>query len=500
MLTNTRNANIHMLNCLETNNYQIFNADCRDILKNGVLSDAPFIHLCVTSPPYDNLRNYKNSLEWNFDIFKEIANQLYNIIVKGGVLVWIVNDQSINGSETGTSFKQALYLFATLIFILFCMAVLFNSMNCSCSKQKNICTIKTYEFFSPADVSFKISDVQNVKIKTRRSGKHSYDEIHILLNETEKNMKTRITELVGIKYPVFQGGMAWIADASIAAAVSNAGGLGLLGAGSMHPEILREHIRKCKQATDKPFGVNVPLMYPQIEEIMQILVEEDVKIVFTSAGNPKTWTPYLKEHGITVAHVVSSSKFARKCEEAGVDAIVAEGFEAGGHNGREETTTMCLIPAVRKATTLPLIAAGGIGTGRGMLAAMALGAEGVQIGTRFALTEESSAHPDFKNHGLKLNEGDTKLLLKKVSPTRLVKGAFKDLIEEAENKGASAEELREILGKGRAKKGIFEGDLENGELELGQIASLFRNLQSVDEVMKEITEEYSNALKELVHY
>lgn len=321
-----------------------------------------------------------------------------------------------------------------------------------------------------------------------------------ICKNSKKRIMNRITSLFHIEHPVIQGGMVWCSGWELASAVSNAGGLGLLGAGSMHPEILREHIRKCKQATDKPFGVNVPLMYPQIEEIMQILVEEDVKIVFTSAGNPKTWTPYLKEHGITVAHVVSSSKFARKCEEAGVDAIVAEGFEAGGHNGREETTTMCLIPAVRKATTLPLIAAGGIGTGRGMLAAMALGAEGVQIGTRFALTEESSAHSDFKNHCLQLNEGDTKLLLKKVSPTRLVKGAFKDLIEEAENKGASAEELREILGKGRAKKGIFEGDLENGELELGQIASLFRNLQSVDEVMKEITEEYSNVLKELVHY
>lgn len=310
----------------------------------------------------------------------------------------------------------------------------------------------------------------------------------------------RITSLFHIEHPIIQGGMVWCSGWELASAVSNAGGLGLLGAGSMHPETLREHIQKCKQATDRPFGVNVPLMYPQIEEIMQILVDEGVKIVFTSAGNPKTWTSYLKEHGITVAHVVSSSKFARKCEEAGVDAIVAEGFEAGGHNGREETTTMCLIPAVRQATTLPLIAAGGIGTGRGMLAAMALGAEGVQIGTRFALTEESSAHPDFKNYCLQLNEGDTKLLLKKVSPTRLVKGAFKDLIEEAENKGASAEELREILGKGRAKKGIFEGDLESGELELGQIASLFRNLQSVAEVMKDITEEYNTALKELKHY
>ncbi len=310
----------------------------------------------------------------------------------------------------------------------------------------------------------------------------------------------RITSLFHIEHPVIQGGMVWCSGWELASAVSNAGGLGLLGAGSMYPETLREHIRKCRQATCRPFGVNVPLMYPQIESVMRILVEEDVRIAFTSAGNPKTWTPYLKEHGMTVAHVVSSSKFACKCEDAGVDAIVAEGFEAGGHNGREETTTMCLIPAVRKATDLPLIAAGGIGTGRGMLAAMALGAEGVQIGTRFALTEESSAHPAFKSHCLRLNEGDTRLLLKKVSPTRLVKGTFRDLIEEAENRGASADELRGILGKGRAKKGIFEGDLENGELELGQIASLFRNLQNVAEVMKEITEEYSHAIKEMAHY
>ena len=286
----------------------------------------------------------------------------------------------------------------------------------------------------------------------------------------------------------------------LASAVSNAGGLGLLGAGSMHPDTLREHIQKCRKATDRPFGVNVPLMYPQIDEIMNLLVEEEVKIVFTSAGNPKLWTPFLKEHGMTVVHVVSSSKFARKCEEAGVDAVVAEGFEAGGHNGREETTTLCLIPAVRRATSLPLIAAGGIGTGRGMLAAMALGAEGVQIGTRFALTEESSAHPGFKAHGLFLEEGDTKLLLKKLSPTRLVKGGFRQAVEEAEARGASADELRELLGRGRAKLGIFEGDLENGELELGQVASLFRQSQTVAEVMKEITTEYDEALRAMEHY
>lgn len=310
----------------------------------------------------------------------------------------------------------------------------------------------------------------------------------------------RITSLFQVEHPIIQGGMVWCSGWRLASAVSNAGGLGLLGAGSMHPDTLREHIQKCRKATDRPFGVNVPLMYPQIEEIMNLLVEEEVKIVFTSAGNPKLWTPFLKEHGMTVVHVVSSSKFARKCEEAGVDAVVAEGFEAGGHNGREETTTLCLIPAVRRATSLPLIAAGGIGTGRGMLAAMALGAEGVQIGTRFALTEESSAHPGFKAHGLFLEEGDTKLLLKKLSPTRLVKGGFRQAVEEAEARGASADELRELLGRGRAKLGIFEGDLENGELELGQVASLFRQSQTVAEVMKEITTEYDEALRVMEHY
>lgn len=291
--------------------------------------------------------------------------------------------------------------------------------------------------------------------------------------------------------------MVWCSGWRLASAVSNAGGLGLLGAGSMHPEVLREHIRKCKAATDKPFGVNVPLMYPEIEKVMQILAEEGVKIVFTSAGNPKTWTQRLKEQGMTVVHVVSSSKFARKCEEAGVDAIVAEGFEAGGHNGREETTTMCLIPHVRRATSLPLMAAGGIGTGAGMLAAFALGAEGVQVGTRFALTVESSAHEAFKQLCLSLNEGDTKLLLKKVSPTRLVKGEFAAQVEEAESRGASTEELRELLGKGRAKRGIFEGDLAEGELEIGQIASLFRQEQSVEEVMHELMADFQDGVKRL---
>jgi enoyl-[acyl-carrier protein] reductase II len=263
----------------------------------------------------------------------------------------------------------------------------------------------------------------------------------------------------------------------------------------MHPEVLREHIRKCRAATGKPFGVNVPLMYPQIEEIMQILVEEEVRIVFTSAGNPKTWTGWLQERGVTVAHVVSSSRFAAKCEEAGVDAIVAEGFEAGGHNGREETTTLCLVPSVRRATTLPLIVAGGIGTGEAILAATVLGAEGVQIGTRFALTTESSASEAFKTRCLRLNEGDTKLLLKKLSPTRLIKNPFRDAVEEAENRGASADELRELLGHGRAKKGIFEGDLEQGELEVGQVAALFHELESVEEVMADLVEGYKNASK-----
>lgn len=287
----------------------------------------------------------------------------------------------------------------------------------------------------------------------------------------------------------------WCSGWRLASSVSQAGGLGLLGAGSMHPETLREHIRKCRAATGKPFGVNVPLMYPEIDRLMQILVEEKVSIVFTSAGNPKIWTPFLKEHGIKVAHVVSSSKFARKAEEAGVDAVVAEGFEAGGHNGREETTTLCLIPAVRQATTLPLMAAGGIGTGAAIAATFALGAEGVQIGTRFALTQESSAHASFKEHCLRLEEGDTQLRLKKLSPTRLVKNPFCSAVEAAESRGASADELRTLLGKGRAKKGIFEGNWEEGELEIGQVASLFRTCQSVDEVMRELIEGYEQALQ-----
>ena len=291
--------------------------------------------------------------------------------------------------------------------------------------------------------------------------------------------------------------MVWCSGWRLASAVSNAGGLGLIGSGSMHPEVLREHIRKCKVATDRPFGVNIPLMYPQIEEIMNIVVEEGVKIVFTSAGNPKTWTPWLKERGVTVAHVVSSSKFAMKCEEAGVDAVVAEGFEAGGHNGREETTTFCLVPAVRKATTIPLLAAGGVGTGEAIYAAMALGAEGVQIGTRFALTEESSANDVFKDYCLRLNEGDTKLLLKKLSPVRLVANAFRDAVEVAEARGASADELRELLGRGRAKKGMFEGNLDEGELEIGQVASMIHRKQPVGGVMQELLQEFELAQKRM---
>ena len=305
----------------------------------------------------------------------------------------------------------------------------------------------------------------------------------------------RICELFGIKYPIIQGGMVWCSGWRLASAVSNAGGLGLLGAGSMHPEVLREHIRKCQAATDKPFGVNVPLIYPEIESLMNILVEEGV--VFTSAGSPKKWTPFLKEHGMTVVHVVSSSLFAAKCEEAGVDAIVAEGFEAGGHNGREETTTLCLIPAVRRATSLPLLAAGGIGTGDAMLATFALGAEVVQIGTRFALTRESSAHENFKQLCLSLNEGDTKLLLKKLAPTRLVKGGFTSAVEEAEARGASVEEMRALLGKGRAKKGMFEGNLEEGELEIGQVAALFRKEETVAEVIEDIMTGYRQMLTRL---
>ena len=309
----------------------------------------------------------------------------------------------------------------------------------------------------------------------------------------------RITSLFGIKYPVIQGGMVWCSGWRLASAVSNAGGLGLLGAGSMHPETLREHIRKCRAATHHSFGVNIPLMYPQIEEIMQIVVDEGVRIVFTSAGNPKTWTGWLKQHGITVVHVVSSSSFAMKPEAAGVDAMVAEGFEAGGHNGREETTTLCLIPAVRAVTSLPLIAAGGIATGEAILAMRALGAEGVQVGTRFALTEESSASEVFKEYCLHLKEGDTRLLLKKLSPVRLARGNFQQAVAAAEAVGATEEDLRILLSRGRAKRGIFEGDLEEGELEIGQVSALLneKEIQTVAEVMDELVTGYQRACETL---
>jgi len=298
--------------------------------------------------------------------------------------------------------------------------------------------------------------------------------------------QNRICELFSIEYPIIQGGMVWCSGWRLASAVSNAGGLGLIGAGSMHPEVLREHIKKCRLATSKPFGVNVPLMYPQVQEVMQIIVDEHVPIVFTSAGSPKTWTPFLHEHSIIVAHVVSNTTFARKCSEAGVDAIVAEGFEAGGHNGREETTTLCLIPLIRKTTSLPLLAAGGISSSVSYKAAFVLGADGVQIGTRFALSTESSAHPFFKARCRNLNEGDTKLLLKKLSPTRLVDNPFSQAVIEAENRGASPEDLCELLGKGRAKKGIFEGNLNDGELEIGQTAGSIRHEESVSEIFTDL--------------
>lgn len=307
--------------------------------------------------------------------------------------------------------------------------------------------------------------------------------------------KNRITQLFGIKYPIIQAGMVWCSGWRLASAVSNAGGLGLIGAGSMYPVVLREHIQKCKHATDKPFGVNVPLMYPQVAELMEIIVEEKVPVVFTSAGNPKTWTKHLQDNGIKVVHVVSSSYFAQKSEQAGVDAIVAEGFEAGGHNGREETTTLVLLPQVSNAVDIPVIAAGGIATGAAMAASFAVGADGVQIGTRFALTTESSASQAFKERCLSLPEGDTVLSLKKISPTRLIKNKFYDEVKEMEDRGASADEMRELLGRGRAKKGIFEGDLAEGELEIGQVASLVDSVVSAQQVVSEIIEEYNKTIE-----
>ena len=310
-------------------------------------------------------------------------------------------------------------------------------------------------------------------------------------------MENKITKLFNIKHPIIQGGMIWVSGYKLASAVSNAGGLGLIGAGSMYPEVLREHIIKCKKATNKPFGVNVPMLYPDIEKIMDIIVDEGVKIVFTSAGNPKTWTHFLKEKGITVVHVVSSVKFALKAELAGVDAIVCEGFEAGGHNGREETTTFTLIPMVKEQVKIPVIAAGGIGSGRGMLAAMVLGADAVQIGSRFAATIESSAHKNFKQIILDVKDGDTQLTLKELAPVRLIKNKFYNEVEELYQQKPTVEQLKELLGRARAKKGMFEGDLENGELEIGQIAGLIHEIKSAKEVLNDIIEEF-NTVKAFV--
>ncbi|MFM2230513.1 MAG: hypothetical protein RL607_1771 [Bacteroidota bacterium] len=303
----------------------------------------------------------------------------------------------------------------------------------------------------------------------------------------------RITQLFAIQYPIIQGGMIWNSGYKLASAVSNAGGLGLIGAGSMYPDVLREHIQKCKKATDKPFGVNVPMLYPNIEEIMNIIVEEGVKIVFTSAGNPKTWTTFLKERGITVVHVVSSSKFAIKAQEAGVDAIVAEGFEAGGHNGREETTTLTLIPMVREQIHVPLIAAGGIATGKGMLAAMVLGADGVQMGSRFVASVESSAHDNFKQTVVNTQEGDTLLTLKELAPVRLIKNKFFHDLQTLYVQCPSVEDLKTLLGRARAKRGMFEGDLEEGELEIGQIAGLIHDIKPVSQIIADVITEFETA-------
>jgi enoyl-[acyl-carrier protein] reductase II len=305
----------------------------------------------------------------------------------------------------------------------------------------------------------------------------------------------KITSLFNIKYPIIQGGMVWCSGWKLASAVSNSGGLGLIGAGSMYPDVLREHIQKCKKATDKPFGVNLPLIYPDIDKHIATIIEEGVKIVFTSAGNPKTFTSILKEHGITVVHVVSSSKFALKAQNAGVDAIVAEGFEAGGHNGREETTTFCLIPEVADAISIPLISAGGIASGRAITASLALGADAVQIGSLFASSEESSAHGNFKKRVVDATEGETLLSLKKIGPVRLLKNDFQQTVFEKENEGANSEELQNLLGKGRAKKGILEGDLINGELEIGQVASQIKEIKKVKNIMSDLLQEYEQTIK-----
>lgn len=310
----------------------------------------------------------------------------------------------------------------------------------------------------------------------------------------------KITQLFNIKYPIIQGGMIWNSGYKLASAVSNAGGLGLIGSGSMYPEVLREHIQKCKKATNKPFGVNVPMLYPNLEEIINIIVEEDVKIVFTSAGNPKTWTSFLKAKGITVVHVVSSSVFALKAQDAGVDAIVAEGFEAGGHNGREETTTFTLIPMVKEKINIPLIAAGGIATGRGMLAAIVLGADGVQVGSRFAASVESSAHENFKNKIIETKEGETQVTLKELAPVRLIKNKFYQDIQDLYAKCPTKQELAALLGRARAKRGMFEGDLDEGELEIGQIAGLIHDIKSAADIIEELITDYNMARKEMVKY
>ncbi|WP_282051143.1 NAD(P)H-dependent flavin oxidoreductase [Maribacter aquivivus] len=306
-------------------------------------------------------------------------------------------------------------------------------------------------------------------------------------------MQNRITELFKIEFPIIQGGMIWTSGWRLASAVSNSGGLGVIGSGSMYPDVLREHIQKCKKATSKPFAVNVPMLYPDIDKLMDIIIEEDVRIVFTSAGNPKTWTSFLKEKGITVVHVVSSLKFALKAQDAGVDAIVAEGFEAGGHNGRDETTTLVLIPAVKEKITIPLIAAGGIATGRAMLAAMVLGADGVQVGSRFVASEEASNHIKFKEVVVNANEGDTHLTLKELAPVRLVKNKFYNEVKKAYAEGATTEELKTLLGRGRAKKGMFLGDLEDGELEIGQVSALIHDIKPAGDIVKEMMNEFNSA-------
>jgi|MGYP006133737845 enoyl-[acyl-carrier protein] reductase II len=311
-------------------------------------------------------------------------------------------------------------------------------------------------------------------------------------------MNNKITQLFAIKYPIIQAGMIWCSGWQLASAVSNAGGLGIIGSGSMYPDVLREHIQKCKEATDKPFAVNLPLLYPQIDDHIKIIIEQGVKIVFTSAGNPKKWTSHLKEHGITVVHVVSNLKFALKSVEAGVDAIVAEGFEAGGHNGREETTTMCLIPFIKKNISIPIIAAGGISCGKSMLAAMSLGADAVQIGSMFIATPESSAHQNFKDYILNSKEGDTQLTLKEVTPVRLLKNEFFDKLMQAYDSGSSTEELKELLGRGRAKKGMFMGDLVDGELEVGQVSAAMDEIKPAAQIVNELVEEFNHAKNQLV--